>query len=153
MTRVVTVWMMCHICWCARSSPHHCNGCAHADMASWCWFLIYVAQGWTWKCETCETRIKCLSEVTTLTQAFVTLLSFYYAYTLQNKLHEFAALSQKILSSELQTQNMLTPKHAGFIHTIFLILQSNFLIVYNCPPPKSLLGVQLIGQPRTISWI
>ena len=37
-------------------------------------------------------------EVTTLTQAFVTPLSFYYAYTLQNKLHKFAASSQKILS-------------------------------------------------------
>ena len=41
-----------------------------------------------------------MHEVTTLTQAFVTPLSFYYAYTLQNKLHEFAASSQKILSSK-----------------------------------------------------
>ena len=92
-------------------------------------------------------------EVTTLTQAFVTPLSFYYAYTLQNKLHKFAASSQKILSSKLQTQNMLTPKHAGFVHTIFLISQSNLLIVYNCPPPKSLLGVQLTGQCGTIPCI
>ena len=68
-------------------------------------------------------------KVTTLTQAFVTPLSFYYAYTLQNKLHKFAASSQKILSLKLQTQNMLTPKHAGFIHTIFLISWSNLLIV------------------------
>ena len=85
--------------------------------------------------------------------AFVAPLSFYYAYTLQNKLHKFTALSQKILSSKLQTQHMLTPKHAGFIHTILLISQSNFLIVYNCPPPKSLLGVQLIGQCRMIPCI
>ena len=94
-----------------------------------------------------------MHKVTTLTQAFLTPLSFCYAYTLQNKLHKFAALSQKILSSKLQTQNMLTPKHAGFIHTIFLISQSNLLIVYNCPPPKSLLGVQLTGQHRTILCI
>ena len=94
-----------------------------------------------------------MHEVTTLTQAFVTPLSFYYAYTLQKKLHEFAASSQKILSSKLQTQNMLTPKHAGFIHTIFLISQSSLLIVYNCPPSKSLLGVQLTGQCGMISYI
>ena len=42
-----------------------------------------------------------MHEVTSLTQAFVTPLSFYYAYTLQNKLHKFAASSQKILSSKL----------------------------------------------------
>ena len=94
-----------------------------------------------------------MHKVSTLTQAFVTPLSFYYAYTLQNKLHKFAALSQKILSLKLQTQNMLTPKHAGFIHTIFLISQSNLLIVYNCPPPKYLLGVQLTGQRRMIPFI
>ena len=64
-----------------------------------------------------------MHEVTTLTQAFVTPLSFYYAYTLQNKLHEFTASSQKILSPRLQTQNVLTPKHAGFIHTIEMIGQ------------------------------
>ena len=85
--------------------------------------------------------------------AFVAPLSFYYAYTLQNKLHEFTALSQKILSSKLQTQKMLTPKHAGFVHTIFLISRSNLLIVYNCPPPNSLLGVQLTGQCGTFSCI
>ena len=67
--------------------------------------------------------------------------------------NEFAALSQKMLSSKLQTQNMLTPKHAGFVHTIFLISQSNLLIVYNCPPPKSLLGVQLTGKHRIILCI
>ena len=39
-----------------------------------------------------------------------------------------------------QIQNMLTPKHAGFIHPIFLISQSNPLIVYNCQPSKSLLS-------------
>ena len=54
-------------------------------------------------------------------------------------------------SQKPQTQNMLTPKHAGFVHTIFLISQSNLLIVYNCPPPKSLLGVQLTGQHGTIA--
>ena len=42
-----------------------------------------------------------MHKVTSLTQAFVTPLSFYYAYTLQNKLHKFAASSQKILSSKL----------------------------------------------------
>ena len=40
-----------------------------------------------------------LSFSTTSTQAFVTPLSFYYAYTLQNMLHKFTALTQKILSS------------------------------------------------------
>ena len=64
----------------------------------------------------------------------------------KNKLHEFAASSQK-------TQKMLTPKHSGFVHTILLISQSNLLIVYNCPPPKSLLGVQLTGQRGTIPCI
>ena len=38
-----------------------------------------------------------MHKVTTSTQAFVTPLSFYYAYTLQNKIYEFAALSNKIL--------------------------------------------------------
>jgi len=31
--------------------------------------------------------------------------------------------------------------------------QSNLPIVYNCPPPKSLLGVQLTGQHRTIPCV
>ena len=48
---------------------------------------------------------------------------------------------------------MLTPKHADFIYTIFLISRSNLLIVYNCPPPKSLLGVQLTGQRGMIPCI
>ena len=38
-----------------------------------------------------------MHEVTTPTQAFVTPLGFYYAYTLQNKIYEFAASSNKIL--------------------------------------------------------
>ena len=37
-----------------------------------------------------------MHEVRTLTQAFVTPLSFYCVYTFQNKLYEFAASSQKI---------------------------------------------------------
>ena len=41
-----------------------------------------------------------MHEVTTSTQAFVTPLSFYYAYTLQNKIYEFAASSNKILFSK-----------------------------------------------------
>ena len=40
-------------------------------------------------------------------------------------------------SQKSQTQNMLTPKHAGFVHTIFLISRSDLLIVYNCPPPSA----------------
>ena len=69
-----------------------------------------------------------MHEVTTLTQAFVTPLSFDYAYTLQNTLYECAASSQKILSSKTLNSNMLTPKHAGFIHTIFLISQYHKVI-------------------------
>ena len=42
-----------------------------------------------------------MHEVTTSTQAFVTPLSFYYAYTLQNKIYEFAASSNKILLSKI----------------------------------------------------
>ena len=36
---------------------------------------------------------------------------------------------------------------------IFLIPRSNLVMVYNCPPPKSLLGVQLTGQRRMIPCI
>ena len=42
-----------------------------------------------------------MHEVTTSTQAFVTPLSFYYAYTLQNKIYEFAASSNRILLSKI----------------------------------------------------
>ena len=42
-----------------------------------------------------------MHKVTTSTQAFVTPLSFYYAYTLQNKIYEFAASSNKILLSKI----------------------------------------------------
>ena len=41
-----------------------------------------------------------MHKVTTSTQAFVTPLCFYYAYTLQNKIYKFAALSNKILFSK-----------------------------------------------------
>ena len=85
-------------------------------------------------------------KVATSTKAFVTPLSFYYAYTLQNKIYSSLPHLKRYCSQKFQTQNMLTPKHAGFIHTIFLISLSNLLIVYNCPPPKSLLGVQLSMQ-------
>ena len=40
-------------------------------------------------------------KVTTSTQAFVTPLSFYYSYTLQNKIYEFAASYNKILLSKI----------------------------------------------------
>ena len=42
-----------------------------------------------------------MHKVTTSTQAFGTPLSFYYAYTLQNKIYEFAASSNKILLSKI----------------------------------------------------
>ena len=43
------------------------------------------------------------------------------------------------------TFGIFISKHAGFVHSIFLISQSNLLIVYNYPPSKSLHGVQLTG--------
>ena len=44
-----------------------------------------------------------MHEVTTSTQAFMTPLSFYYAYTLQNKIYEFAALSNQTFVLEKST--------------------------------------------------
>ena len=45
-----------------------------------------------------------MHKATTSTQAFVPPLSFYYAYTLQNKIYKFAAPSNKILF--LKTLNL-----------------------------------------------
>jgi len=43
---------------------------------------------------------------------------------------------------------MLTPKHAGFVHTVLYLKSQRKLLKfdYNCPPPESLLGVQLAGS-------
>ena len=43
---------------------------------------------------------------------------------------------------------MLTPKCAGFIHTVLYLESQRKLLKfdYNCPPPESLLGVQLVGS-------
>jgi len=43
---------------------------------------------------------------------------------------------------------MLTPKHTGFIHTVLYLKSQRKLLKfdYNCPPPESLLGVQLAGS-------
>ena len=79
-----------------------------------------------------------MHEVTTSTQVFVTPLSFYDAYTLQNKIYEFAASSNKILLLKISNSKYVDSHAPGFVHTIFLISRSNLLIVYNCPPPKSL---------------
>jgi len=40
---------------------------------------------------------------------------------------------------------MLTPKHTGFIHTVLYLKSQRKLLKfdYNCPPPESLLRVQL----------
>ena len=56
----------------------------------------------------------------------------------------------------LQIQNVsskLTPKHAGFVHTVLFDHEVNSLLYYNCPPPKFLLGVQLAGQRGTIPCV
>jgi len=43
---------------------------------------------------------------------------------------------------------MLTPKHAGFVHTVLYLKSQRKLLEfdYNCPPPESLLRVQLAGS-------
>ena len=43
---------------------------------------------------------------------------------------------------------MLTPKHAGFVHTVLYLKSQRKLLKfdYNCPPPESLFGVQLAGS-------
>ena len=43
------------------------------------------------------------------------------------------------------TFGIFISRNAGFVHTISLMSWSNLLVVYNCPPRKSLLGVQLTG--------
>ena len=50
---------------------------------------------------------------------------------------------------------MLIPKHAGFVHAVlyFNHEESPFKFDYNCPPPESLLGVQLAGQHGMIPSI
>jgi hypothetical protein len=47
----------------------------------------------------------------------------------------------------------MNPKHTGFDHLkLYFLSQRKLLkIDYNCPPPESLLGVQLAGQHRTDS--
>jgi hypothetical protein len=49
----------------------------------------------------------------------------------------------------------MIPKRAGFDHLkLYLNHEENsFKIEYNCPPPESLLGVQLAGQRGTIPCI
>jgi len=43
---------------------------------------------------------------------------------------------------------MLTPKHAGFVHTVLYLKSQGKLLKfdYNHPPPESLLRVQLAGS-------
>jgi len=43
---------------------------------------------------------------------------------------------------------MSTHKHAGFIHTVLYLKSRRKLLKfdYNCPPPESLLRVQLAGS-------
>jgi hypothetical protein len=55
----------------------------------------------------------------------------------------------------LPTQSIMIPKRAGFDHLkLYLNHEENFFkIEYNCPPPESLLGVQLAGQRGTIPCI
>jgi len=45
---------------------------------------------------------------------------------------------------------MLTCKHAGFVHTVLYLKSQRKLLKfdYSCPPPESLLGVQLAGSTR-----
>ena len=57
-----------------------------------------------------------MHEVTTSTLAFVTPLSFYYAYTLQNKIYEFAASSNKILLSKISNSKYVDSQ-ACWLHS------------------------------------
>ena len=57
-----------------------------------------------------------MHKVTTSTQAFVTPLSFYYAYTLQNKIYEFAASSNKILFSRA-SHSKYVDSQARWLHS------------------------------------
>jgi len=61
-----------------------------------------------------------LTRNTTLIQAFVTPLSFYYAYTLLFNWYEYTASSKDTAFKTLKfkmSSSKLTPKHAGFVHT------------------------------------
>ena len=49
--------------------------------------VIRIARGWTWKCETCETRIKCLRK----SPKHLTLTHTHYTHTTTISVQEFGA--------------------------------------------------------------
>ena len=74
--------------------------------------LIHIAQGWTWKCETCKTRIKCLRK--TLKQ--LTQTPTPYTHTTTILVQEFGAFD--IEKDHLCLKSRLFHFITGFIYLI-----------------------------------